>query len=561
MDSLDRRERLLLLVLVGLLLIGGVYYSGTLVSGAQSVLELTGWSEGTAPAKQDRQTLEDPASFQESVLRRYRKHLMEFVGVESPEVFWGANGWSGSFDVAMEMGSDTEPRTTVQSGFRGTVFADGLLEGKLQSESDTWRVWSYKGDLHFDRDSVPKFRLGDVQFRDPPPFSMDLDGLGETDITDVSSEVWLGQSVYVLHVDVSSGSGRLYVTRDEPHRLLELILESDSTWSRQFDYRKGNSDQLAAMRTYRNQNLVDSFHRSDGETRTLVYRSRGSSSPAEVIKLSYTPDDRTSDVHFEASSSLGEDPFLSGSGRLTTSSDRLHNLEFKSEWTVTSGSTVPIRLSFRADELTMEEDPKRRAVNDSQSYEDVSARELIQKITSDSPVNQEPNSSGTVSEQSPPEDTKPADARSGSEPSPTPSPEPDPSDTVSMEKKTADLSTSDQTQTEDWPEPPEGSGETVVKNPGDGYPRTIPPSGFQRARRYYESGDLDRANDDLDDLAETYPKSANVQFLLGVIEYERGQRKRAERHFRAVTQLPHDPQLRAWSRTYLRLLGLGDGGS
>ncbi len=174
--SPDRRERILLLVLVGLVLVGGIYYSGSLLSSWQYVYELASESE-TSSVKRDDKILENPASVRDSVLRRYQNNLADFAGIPLAEVLWGAQGWSGSLDVALRNGSGTDPQGSFEGVFQGTVFFGGLVEGTLRSKSDSWTIRARENSLYVVGDSNQKFQLADVHFRDPAPF--DTIGLPE----------------------------------------------------------------------------------------------------------------------------------------------------------------------------------------------------------------------------------------------------------------------------------------------------------------------------------------------------------------------------------------------
>ncbi len=365
----------------------------------------------------------------------------------------------------------------------------------------------------------------------------------------------------MLSVDVDRGSGRLFVTREEPHRILEFILESDSTWTRQFDYADRKSDRLMAIRTYRNQNFISSYYQSDGETRTLEYRSRRSGSPGEVIRLNYKPAGDTLNIHLEYNRSLGEEPFLSGSGSLETSSDQLTSLAIESTLIPSSGSTTPIRLNVHADELAQEGNQEQQNVQNPRSFENISPRKFIEILLSDSAVKPPSDVPESTVVQTTDADTNSGEIMSENRLSPDTQSDPIPHSDTSLGKDGSRGPKETTNRTDDWPEAPKRSGETIVRSSADGYPRSVPPTGFARARRHYESGELNRAAAVLEDLAETYPKSVNVPFLLGVIEYERDQPGKAAQYFRAVIQMEHDPQLRDWSRIYLRLLGSQDEGS
>lgn len=78
-----------------------------------------------------------------------------------------------------------------------------------------------------------------------------------------------------------------------------------------------------------------------------------------------------------------------------------------------------------------------------------------------------------------------------------------------------------------------------------------PPEEFAAARDYFNRGQFRAAREKLEDLVETYPNSANVNYMLGVIHFESGELEEALPYFEKGADLEHDPQLQVWSRQYV----------
>lgn len=97
-----------------------------------------------------------------------------------------------------------------------------------------------------------------------------------------------------------------------------------------------------------------------------------------------------------------------------------------------------------------------------------------------------------------------------------------------------------------------GSGETIRYSKIGRFPISNPPEGYQGARRAYENGNFREARSLLEDLIKTYPNSANTNYLLGAIYFEQGQFDEARPYFQKASSLDHDPQIKSWSREYLK---------
>jgi TolA-binding protein len=554
LKTLDRRERVLLLLLVALLLFVGVYYSSPLLSGGQAVLRSVGLLSDRSPSQQASESLENPDSVRDSVLDHYRRTLPDFIGGVDLVSAVDRAGWAGTFEVALETGGDSWIGT-----FQGKVFTDGMVQGTLSSESsgsDTWVFQSREGSLYLHNRDSKKYRLGNVRFREPPPFQLDLDDRGAVSLEEARSTQWRGHDVYELTLQSERGEGRLFVTRREPRRLLEFDWTSDSDWSRQFDYSDDNPNRLLAIRTYRDQNLVSSFRRTANDTRILEFRSRRERTSVELVRLRYAPTGEDLDLRMDVHRRMGEDPILEASGTLRTAKDRVESLTLEGKGTGWSGLESSLRLDVRAEKLTMADPRTESTVNRPQSYEGTDAGTVVRGLLSGSAEIQGTETSGNEGIRTAATDT-PVRMRGESPVSPgdvQPTGRPDTAVTDTDGSRSKDTTDRKTRSRDKDSRAPEDSGETVVRSLQDGYPSATPPTGFTKAQRFYENGKLDQAARTLNNLADTFPESVNVQYLFGVVQLERGRREASKNHFRKVISLRHDPQLRAWSRVYLRIL-------
>jgi len=126
--------------------------------------------------------------------------------------------------------------------------------------------------------------------------------------------------------------------------------------------------------------------------------------------------------------------------------------------------------------------------------------------------------------------------------------EPEPSESPGVSEPEAE----DKLPPENQAEAVEGSGETIRYSEIGRFPMSNPPEGYQRARRAYESGDFRQARSLLKGLIETYPKSANTNYMLGMIHFQQGEFDDAHTYFEKASTLDHDPQIQSWSRQYLK---------
>lgn len=559
MKTLDRRERVLLLLLVGLLLFVGVYYSSTLLSGGQAALRTVGLLGDRSSPQQAPESLGNPDSVRDSVLDRYRRTLPDFFGGAKLVSAVDRNGWTGTFEIALETDGQSWNGT-----FQGEVFSDGLVQGTLSSEtsgSDSWVFQSREGSLYLHNRNSKKYRLGTVRFREPSPFQLDLDDLEEASLENARSTQWRGHDVYELNLQSERGAGRLFITRKEPRRLLEFDWTSDSDWSRQFDYSDDDPERLLAIRTYRDQNLVSSFRRTSSDTRILEYRSRRERTPVELVRLRYTPTGEDLTLRMDVYRRMGEDPILEASGTLRTANDRLDEMNVEADGTGWPDSGSSFRLNVQGSNLTSADTIAGRTLTAPQTYDEIEAGTFVRNLLSGRSGKKQVDTTTSAPSQT---DTKSFSTENDTELARTPprSRTEVRSETgaiLSDEPEREDTAGQQQTPTVNLPEAPDRSGETVVRSSEDGYPSATPPAGFKEAQRFYENGKLDQAARTLDALADTFPESINVQFLLGVVEYERGRWKESEEHFRKVLALRHDPQLREWSRAYLRIAPDRDG--
>ncbi|MGM0380912.1 MAG: hypothetical protein ACQEP7_02900 [bacterium] len=139
---------------------------------------------------------------------------------------------------------------------------------------------------------------------------------------------------------------------------------------------------------------------------------------------------------------------------------------------------------------------------------------------------------------------------------PEPEPDTEPVSSAEAEEKEQDSPAGEtESEAEDKSaqskEGPEQSGEGIHYSSIDRFPMSDPPQEFEVAREYFSKGDFRQAEEKLNKLVEKYPNSANVNYMLGVINFESSRFEKAITYFEKGSKLAHDPQLQVWSRKYL----------
>lgn len=543
---MEQRERILLIVLAGMVLAAGFYYGGTIGSYLPS---FTGGSDDGGETRTDVQ----PGELVSKSVERYRNALRRSLGLDSLdfERIDASGGLSGTVRIELSLETDTPlPKNSLRGRFEGRLLTDGLPRGTARVTEPARHPlgdWTFRVRDRSLFVAVPdafRMRFDDVALASGAPFSPGLSGITERSVLDRTERQWRDRPVHAIELEADTGSKFLYVSREEPHRLLGVTAGYDPGWTRRVEY---DSDVIASLETYRDDTLVRDFERT-GDRRSRLTLHAVDPEGSNAVRLTLTPSGNALDADLEVRRT--QDGSYSEVAEASVSFENGRPSALEGEFRRESSGALPgLRLRLNSEGLELAGQGTSSPVDDPSSYESGTLPELLERVFSGADT--------ATGESTAADDAEAPDSSDG-----TTDPEEvraEPSDT------TDDTRTKDRTtESRDRPTEvtyPENSGETVVRWTRDNFSRSEPPPQFHRAQELYRAGRIDRARKRLENLADTYPRSINVHFTLAMIHLDLDRAVRAREYFRTVVSLGHDSQLVGWSRAYLRQLDLPESPS
>jgi hypothetical protein len=547
---MESRERNLLLVFVAVLMVGGYFYSGMIISSVKGLLGLS--SPGT-PAQQTKQPQEQTKSEPEidnsellsSALEFYRQRLNRGLGdvALNWEAISQSKGLQGAFDFRLEPSPERDLETLLQGQFNGSLTDSGMVHGSVRLDTpsslqgEEWTVATSDG---FFLSGLPE---GNVQL--PLPFRGESSSVGlflydwsSASVSSRKSIRWNNREVYSLTLD-GDQKRTLYVTRNTPHRLVGISWSDGSKWTREIQYQAGNDSALASIRRLQS---GDSLREVDFESAgNFTLRKWSSQGGLSAVQFIVSANEDEWDVAIEAKYTSQGDYRGIGQSTLIFRDGLPDQLSLELSL-VNDESTDLAQVSLESTEVKLLEEVVSETVDNQESYTAISLADFMGRIKEFGPSGTT-NRSGT-----PPSGSVRTDGEMSADDSMRPVP-------AKPESPTADKPKDRKSgnYTGPIPDAPEGSGETVVIS-ASGYPSAVPPEGFKQAQKALNNGRLMQALSLLKSLEDTYPKSINVTYTLGLVNYKLGEYAAAYRAFKKTITLGHDPQLSGWSHQYLRML-------
>lgn len=533
---MEQRERILLIVLAGLVLAAGFYYGGTIGSYLPT---FTGGSDGGGETRTDVQ----PEELVSKSVERYRSALRRSLGLDSLdfERIDPSGGLSGTVRVELSLETDTPlPRNSLRGQFEGRLLSDGLPRGTARVTEPAGHPlgdWTFRArdrSLFVSIQDAFRMRFDDVALASGAPFSPGLSGITERSVLDRTEREWQDQPVHAIELEADTGSKFLYVSREEPHRLLGVAAGYDPGWTRRVEY---DSDVITSLETYRDDTLVRDFERTGDRGSRLTLHADGPEG-SNAVRLTLAPSGNTLDVDLGVRTTQDGSYSDVGEASVSFANGRPSALEgeFRRE---SSGALPGFRLRLNSEGLELAGQGTSSPVDDPSNYESGTMTELLGRVFSRPDTVAEEPTAGDDAEAPDSSDgtTDPVEVRE------------EPSDTTDDTRAKDRSSDSRERPTEVTY--PEDSGETVVRWTRNNFSQSQPPPQFHRAQELYRAGRIDRARKRLENLADTYPRSINVHFTLGMIHFDLDRADRAREYFRTVVSLGHDSQLVEWSRAYL----------
>lgn len=382
---------------------------------------------------------------------------------------------------------------------------------------------------------------------------------------------WRGHDVFRINIQSPDGGIlRLYVTRKKPRKLVGAqVIAGNTNWERQFSYSSSFPLTLRTIKTFRDDRLASNIQfRKSGETRIVEITSPDAYYTRRIVLRFPRRSGKTLRADLLVKPAYRSDPLELGVLELAVKDGIPARFQF--DLTHQGSDSLPVRLSgtLKSRRLNWVREPSTVTIDDS-GVRAASPLELARKVARGNLLRLARQRSGDTgggrTEGSGPPRQSPSEAQSTDAQAPPESAAPDErgriGETEAQRTKNGRPDTRRESESGGsvpYPElvrAPAESGETIYRSKHYNFPYTEPPMSYQEAQDHYYSGEFDQAREKLQKLLARFPKSVNVNYLLGVIHYNLGHPEKSRKFFERVFHLRHDPQLRVWSKHYLVELG------
>ncbi|MFB6345287.1 MAG: tol-pal system YbgF family protein [bacterium] len=544
---MGNRSTILLVVLVLLVCAAGYWYAGSIqqFAGQYPALNSALRTVGLPPLKKALK----PSEVSNRAIQTYRNTLIKTLPVES--IDWvklsSARGIDSRLSFTLRNGTNPgRSKTSVQGSIELRAFVDGDARADLRlSDTDTHQYDSASLAVNDGRVfvSIPAIglRTSSSLFvsQDSAPIGPGLGQFKTAEPKSISDATFRGQDA--KRVDFKPVSGRrlsLFVSAENTNVLLGVRVTTRGTrFERRVKY-GDNSATLSAIETYRDKTLLTNVTLSRQNGTLLVNHGNPNANFLKSIRLelpSRSSDDLSGPVSVETT--LFETPLQLG--RLTISMNDGLPDGFQFEFSIESSDTFPLQLSgsMESDYMDWLKETSNLSL-EPESYRKNSLPELFGNIVR--------KNEARLARRAKQRKKRRNKKRNSASDTPGVTEQSDESDTVNKRRKVVKI------PYPDLKKAPRESGETIYRSKSTQFPYTEPPETFSEAKKHYYAGEYQQAREKLESLIRRYPRSVNVNYLLGVIYYYEGYPSLAEKYFNRVFELRHDPQLREWSRQYLQ---------
>lgn len=529
-------------------------------------------------------------------ITKYRRAVVNSLPINS--INWVKLFRTAGVNSRVDFSLQTETRDeSAPSSLQGSLDLESYKSGQARAKLNL-----RKTDTHqFKQASIKS--VGDTIYVSVPELGLRLQtpsfmtttsgGIGwglsrfmSANVNKTETTTWRGRKVHQINLQPSGGGIlRLYVSRKKPRYLVGVqSIEGQVNRERQFVYANDAGTRLSEIRNFKNESRVSTVSISEAGDRTELEFSTPESPYLSTLRLSFlegSGENLSAEVEIE--SPVTEDPFKLGQVDVGMADGFPDS--FRVELSYQGSDSFPVRLSgeLASESLNWVEEASEIVVEKA-GGSSVGLLKLVGKVIQGNTLKLAEKQGGAGEESSEPQtdESTESDETTGTQQAedtrkkqevsrpdtpdrPRSRSESDQGDTQidqspAAPEETQTKQSNRRRSSHQGPYPnltraPRGSGETLHRSPEYNFPYSEPPKSYKSAQQDYYNGDFESARKKLKKLLQRYPKSVNVNYLLGVIHYELGNADKARGFFEAVFDLRHDPQLRAWSKHYLVQLG------